>query len=171
MVFMEIHNEDSERDRQQIHWGKQKTPGHRCFLCLAHPQSGWTWHFLQCTHTVRTLQRQLVWEWSAEWRQEQCLCVISVYKIQKKSWIPKLRSWTDSCGLFPGSRKAALQFLLLTIQNHHQQCKTWKEHGKESKEKTYLTKSQLWQFLCHRILLSLELPPIHHGIYVLLPSP
>lgn len=86
MVFMEFHNEDSERDRQQIHWGKQKTPGHRCFLCLAHPQSGWTWHFLQLTHTVRTLQRQLVWDWSAEWWQEQCLRVISVSKIHNKPW-------------------------------------------------------------------------------------
>ena len=133
----------------------------------------WAGIFFKLMHAVRTPQRWLVCEWTAECREQQCLRVIIVSKIQKKPWVPKWRSWTHSCGWFLGEIQAALQFLLLSHHHHHKQPKTGKEHwiSSEKRKINNLQSPSSDTFLCHRILLSLELPPIHRDTHFLLPTP
>lgn len=86
----------------------------------------WVGILFKLMHAVRTPLRWLVWEWTAECREQQCLRVIHISKIQK-TWVPEWRSWTHRYGFFPGEIKHALHFLLLTHHHHHQQPKTWNE--------------------------------------------
>ena len=136
-------------------------------------QSGMSWNIFQTHSCHQTLQNQLIWEWTAAYREQQCLRVIIVSKIQKNPWVPKWRNWTHNCGLFPGAMKAALQFPLLTHHHHYHQSKTCKECRMERKEmKGYtLPSPSSVTFLCHGSLVSLELPPNHKDLHVLLPRP
>jgi len=173
MIFMEIHNEDIEWDKHQIHWGQWKTPEHMCFLCPLVPSLEWVGIFFKHTNAIRLFRKKLIWEWTAEYREQQCLRVIIISKIQKNPWVPKWRNWTHNCGLFPGAMKAALQFLLLTYHHHHLQSKICKECwmlSKERKGHTLPSPSSV-TFLCHGSLVSLDLPPNHKDLHVLLPRP
>ena len=139
------------------------------FFVFLNPSLSWAGIFFKLMHAVKTLQTQVVWEWTAEWRDPPCLREISVSKIHKKTWIPKWRSWTHTCGLLPGAIKAAIQFLLLTPQ----EPKSWKKKhwmGREERRIHTLAFPSSATFLCHRSLVSLELPPIHRDPHVLLHS-
>ena len=168
MIFMEIHNEDIEWQTQNSLGAMEDSKPHVLSLS-SHSQSGMSWSFFQTHSCHQTLQKQLIWEWTAEWWEQHCLRVIIVSKIQKKTWVPKWRNWTHSCGLFPGAMKAALH---LNHHHQHQKHKTFKEHWMASKER----KGHIYQvpsvtFLCQRNLLSLELPPIHKDTHVFLNRP
>lgn len=134
------------------------------------PRLDWAGILFKHIHALRTLQNQLIWEWTAECWEQQCLRVISLSKIQKKSWLPKSRSWTHSCGLLPGPIKSNIQVHLLT---HHQQPKIWKEHWMESKEvkEHNLPSPSSGTFLCHTSLVSLDFLPIHKDPHFLFPRP
>ena len=108
-------------------------------------QSGMSKSFLQTHSCHQKLQKQQIWEWTPYWQKQHCFKVIIVSKIQKKTWVPKWRSWSHNCGLFPGETKAAIvsspdpPSSPPPIQNTQGTL-----NGKRGNERPCFTESQLW---------------------------